>query len=221
MSEPNFPPDTRKVPLVLWRRVRDFICELFSICGQPEELAARHTLGFRDYKIMLLWIRVGEALLRRFLLLEAALVEPQAAKPRADGAPAASPASAKPRRRSEPAFDPANPESWRVSFRTAVANRRRAPAAASAKAGPRSNPAPKFRSAMPLALRLEAILRVYNDPTPFARRLAARLRKSATLSKAFVHEAWAYARDLIGHDLFDDLGAPIDQAGRVFASDSS
>ena len=37
----------------------------------------------------------------------------------------------------------------------------------------------RFHSAWPLALRLQALLRVYNDPLPYARRLARRLHAAA------------------------------------------
>lgn len=220
MSAPNFPPDRRQAPLSLWRRVRDFVGDLFGICGQPEELAAKHTLTFRDYKILLPWIRAGEALLRRFLLLEAALL-----KPAPQRTAAFQPVSSKqPRRRQCADLDPDAPDAWRVSFRATVADHR-LPAGAPALQLPQTEAlaalrhVSRFRSAIPLARRLEAILRVYNNPAPFARRLAARLRKIPALLGRLANDAWATCGNLIG-DLYDAILDPIAEAQRQLTNTS-
>jgi hypothetical protein len=54
----------------------------------------------------------------------------------------------------------------------------------------------RFRSAWPLAERYEALLRVFNDPSACARRVAARLHATP-------------------HRLAETLRAPPDAAGRV------
>ena len=86
------------------------------------------------------------------------------------------------------AFYADHPEDWRVSFRTFESPRQ--PHQRALRFGP---PKPrrrvsredrwsyenfkpvKFRSAWRLALRYEALLRVFNDPTAYARRLARRM----------------------------------------------
>lgn len=57
-------------------------------------------------------------------------------------------------------------------------------------------PSLRFRSAWPLAERFEALQRVFNDPAPYARRLARRLHATP-------------------HRLVETLRAPPDTAGRV------
>ncbi len=68
------------------------------------------------------------------------------------------------------AFFPDRPDAWRVTFRTMERERPRL------RLGGRSHRAPlKFYSAWPIAERFEALLRVHNNPAPFAKRLARRL----------------------------------------------
>ena len=79
-----------------------------------------------------------------------------------------------------------------------------------------------MRSAWPLAERFEALLRVYNDPMPYARRLARRLRKQAALAVRITSSAWQEFRGIIGRTLFDLLGPPLACAARIAArADSS
>jgi glucose-6-phosphate-specific signal transduction histidine kinase len=72
-----------------------------------------------------------------------------------------------------------------------------------------------------LAERFEALLRAFNAPGPYARRLATRLRARARLAQRLAESAWREFRDLIGRTLHDALGPPIDHAGRVFAEKTS
>ncbi|MEZ6022711.1 MAG: hypothetical protein R3C16_04695 [Hyphomonadaceae bacterium] len=67
------------------------------------------------------------------------------------------------------------PETWRVSFRTygPPASCRHAPELAGET--PAFHAKPRFRSAWPLAERYEALIRVFNAPAAYARRLARRL----------------------------------------------
>jgi len=44
---------------------------LFALFGAPEDVAARHTLTGKPYRLMLSWLRCGEAMMRRLLLIEA------------------------------------------------------------------------------------------------------------------------------------------------------
>ena len=75
---------------------------------------------------------------------------------------------------------------------------------------------PRFRSAWPLAERQEALLRVCNNPAPYAKRLAARLRKNKALVTRLCASAWSEFRDTIGHTLHDALADPIICAAAVF-----
>ncbi|MDZ4760509.1 MAG: hypothetical protein SGJ21_05505 [Alphaproteobacteria bacterium] len=68
-----------------------------------------------------------------------------------------------------------DPRTWRVSFPVLqIAPRSRRP-----RIVRKTEPAPRFHDAMAIARRCEALLRVLNDPEPFARRLALRLARLA------------------------------------------
>lgn len=164
----SFAPEThpRAASLDLWRHFRAFLCNVLNIFGQPEDIAARHTLTHKEWLHTNTWISAAEALLRRLLLIEAAAV---AAKP----ARAAS-RTKSPRVRKLVSFYPDKPEDWRVHFRCLLDRRRpRRPAPHSTNKAPS-----RFCSAWPLALRLEALQRVFNDPHAYAARLAARLHRT-------------------------------------------
>ncbi|MBY0563041.1 MAG: hypothetical protein K2P58_02545 [Hyphomonadaceae bacterium] len=151
---------------------------LYSLFDNPEDVAAQHTLTLKPYQLMASWLRVGEALLRRLLLIEAS------AYPK----PNPPPLLRKPRRRvrKELSFWPDKPEAWRVSFRcfSAVTLRHAQRDALGGSANFNSislslstarRRGSRFRSAWPLAERYEALVRVFNNPAAYARRLAARL----------------------------------------------
>lgn len=144
---------------------------LFNLFGEPHELAFKHTLGARDYKLACNWLRTVEALFRKLLVIEASHYAHEAsqAKPR------------KPRKRvrREITFYPETPDDWRVTFRLMERGRPRPRLLHQTNAGgdaraPYLAPT-KFHSAWPLAERFEALLRVHNDPTPYAKRLARQL----------------------------------------------
>jgi hypothetical protein len=65
------------------------------------------------------------------------------------------------------------------------------------------------------------LLRVYNDPMPYARRLARRLRKRVALATRITSSAWQEFRDIIGCTLFDLLGPPLACAARITARANS
>jgi hypothetical protein len=271
MSEPSFPPDHRNAPIDLWRRMREFLCECFGLFGEPQELADRHTLLFKDYKLILPWLRAAEALMRRFLLIEAALLPFQSSPARggrgsrqlvrrsskSEGGSRETKGEVQDQAQSGAnALDLTNPDSWRVSFRAiasspacggsgsrqgretkgdvdAHAQSRASPSDRFATTSPASGGgkdphaalvrklSPKFRSAIPLALRFEAVLRVYNNPLPFARRLAARLRKAASLVKRVLNDGWTQLRGIIERTLHDELGPRVDTSVRKLCADSS
>lgn len=153
---------------------------LFNLFGEPHELAFQHSLNARDYKLACNWLRTVEALFRKLLLIEASHYarEIQQSKRRKRSK----------RDRRAMAFFPETPDAWRVTFRTldrgrprphgAVYGQSRASdrlsAAGEDARGPIRLPT-RFHSAWPIAERFEALLRVHNDPTPYAKRLARRL----------------------------------------------
>jgi hypothetical protein len=67
-----------------------------------------------------------------------------------------------------------------------------------------------------LAERYEAMLRVTNNPAPYAKRLAARLRGNTALVTRIAEQAWEQFRDKVGHTLHDALAIPIKHAAAAF-----
>ena len=219
-AAPTPDPDDRQAPLPLWRAVRVFLCELFSVFGEPQELAPR-TLTLKQHQLIVPWIRAGEALLRRFIFLEAAIIleDESANPPAARKMTIAQRSATKTRQRKRVEHDPDHPESWHVSFKTlpgqARARARRAGTQSNASSVTPGSGVKSLRSAWPLAERFEALLRAYNDPMPYARRLARRLRKQTALASRITASAWQEFRDIIGRTLFDLLGPPLACAERV------
>ena len=154
--------DHRNAPITLWRVASRLMITLFNLFGEPDALAHQHSMSARDYKLACNWLRSVEALFRKLLFIEASYYASAATPPK--------PCAKRPRQRREMAFFPDQPDAWRVTFRAMERERSRSQRAS------RSHRAPlKFYSAWPLAERFEALLRVHNDPTPFAKRLARRL----------------------------------------------
>lgn len=194
---------------------------LFALFGDPSDVAAQHALKLKAYQLMASWLRVGEAMMRRLLLIEAAAFAKPNSRPLLR--------EPRPRTRKLMHFFPETPEKWRVSFccfatprglssskagATATALRqaqgsngrrpfiiREEPALRSRhanRAQRRSShrkryapilrqdreciihrPPMIFRSAWPLAERYEALLRAFNDPLPYARRLSRKLHAAS------------------------------------------
>lgn len=206
----------RTAPIALWRAAQAFMHILHALFGAPEEVAFKHTLTRKAHELMASWLRSGEAMMRRLLLIEA----------QSFAKPNTRPLLHAPHKhtRKPAALDPDAPEQWRVSFRCFVERPR--PHGAIMEGKPAGAPAlhtrrfivrdrdvisanerarspnhlrrktkrPKrqpilrqdrewvqhqaplaFRDATPLAKRYEALLRVFNAPIAFARRLARRL----------------------------------------------
>lgn len=199
-------------PAYVWAVLRDYLTHAFSLFGAPAALAQKLWLSAREHKLCADWLRVCEALLRRLVFIRAlALVEAEAKQ--RDARPATSSGSrfgtrtmqAQPRhaelvaRRANAApFDASRSESWRVSFDLGL--RRCAATQATqhsthwrlqTEAAPRSlsppEPAPNHqRASTALALRLEALVRGFNDPEPLVRRCARLLRRRAEAMRAFL-----------------------------------
>ena len=183
----------RHAPPALWDIALGFLHVLYNLFGAPEEVAAQHTLNIKGHALLLSWLRAGEALVRRLLLIEASAYPAPNVRPLLRKAKARAPQWR--------AFSAEKPQEWRVSFRCLMSPSRRArPAKRTrseapppywlhetlpphlAKRARRMDRAAfyarqrvRFRSAWPLAERYEALLRVCENPAPYARRLARRL----------------------------------------------
>jgi hypothetical protein len=117
MSEP-----TRTAPRELWLIAQTFLNTLFALFGAPEAIAFQHTHTSQQRALLLPWLRAGEALMRRLLLIEAS------AYPKPNTRPLLGRTRAK-RALKLVGFDDDNPETWRVSFRClSAADRRLQPA---------------------------------------------------------------------------------------------
>lgn len=202
----------RHAPIALWAIMQAFLNTLHMLFGAPEAVAEQHTLTAKPYKLLLTWLRAGEALMRRLLLIEASAHAKPNVRPllRAQ----------RKRVRKPIGFDADKPEQWRVTFRCFAASERRLPAGKPvfqpgqvSKAQKQGRPT--FHSAWPLAERYEALIRVFNAPAAYAARLARRLH-------AIPHRAaslLAYPEDaehLIGALSFTETEAPARAATRHF-----
>jgi hypothetical protein len=177
------PSSPRQAPLALWRIAQVFLAALHHLFGAPEDVAREGYLPRARRQQLAGWLRSGEAMLRRLLLIEAAALEP---------APPAAWRLRAPRTRRLVEHKPDAPENWRVSFRCFPPARRRAGKPRRATPARRRDAA----DAWPAAERYEALLRAYNDPTPYARRLARRLRAAPQRAHAPLAQA---AIDHISH----------------------
>ncbi len=199
----------RNAPIALWRVAEAFLHTLHNLFGAPEDVAFRHTLTRGPYRLLLSWIRAGEAMLRRLLLIEAA------ALPKPNTRPLLWPKRKKRERRLMEFFDD-KPEDWRVSFRCfANAERPRVRRSATLRA---KNDASRFRSVWPLAERYEAILRVFNDPTAYSKRLAKRLYARAVTCLRALFRDPLEARHRI--DLFDRFESVSEKAAQQLLDSS-
>ena len=75
----------------------------------------------------------------------------------------------------------------------------------------------RFFSAWPLAERCEALLRVFNDPAPYAKRLARRLARTPKAARALTTFP-LNAPNLIGQMDFAATDHPTEAARRHFDS---
>jgi hypothetical protein len=190
----------RTAPLALWRIAQTFLNTLWMLFGGPERVAFQHTHTDKQRAQFLPWLRAGEALMRRLLLIEAS------AYPKPNTRPLLRPARKRAQRLL--GFEDDKPETWRVRFRCFATSNSSAACGGGgvrstsdgAPEGCAQSPAssggakkrlsrferdwptpkpPKFYATRPLAERYEALLRVFNAPAPFAKRLAARLHALA------------------------------------------
>ncbi len=188
-------PPVRHAPRELWLIAQAFLMTLYNLFGAPEDVARRHTLAVKAHKMLASWLRAGEALLRKLLLIEAAALALPPARPRQ--------VRTRVRKREVRGFDADTPEQWRVSFRAlsferrhvipGLAERENPKLAGGDAGGPRKGDATRFHSAWPLAERYEALLRAFNDPSAVAKRLARRLRAHPQAAARLLDEPPDYA----------------------------
>lgn len=153
----------RSAPDAFWAIAQAFMLTLHALFGNPEDIAQAGPLTRQAHKLLASWLRVGEALMRRVLILEAAacIIHP----PRAKTQRAC-------RTKSAESFDPAAPESWRAPFSAGAAPQKHARHARKAQ---HARPLSPFG----LAKRYEALIRAFNAPHAYATRLAKRLWRNA------------------------------------------
>lgn len=191
IAEPN-----RNAPLELWHIARAMMRALYALFGEPQNVAARRWILRKDARMLSGWLRAAKALLRRLLLIEATLLAPQTLGPIRPRPPRA------PRQRRLMEFTEDDPDAWRVSFRltdsafapTSTLPRPRAPR--------RLFTAPGLKYTWPLAERYEALLRAYNEPLIYARRLARRLARTPALAAHMLAPTTAVK----GHICDEDFG---------------
>ncbi len=166
---------------------------LYALFGNPEDIAQAPHRQARAYKQMATWIAAGEALLRRLLMIEAAAATP--APPRKPRPKRAA------RARTRVACLPDQPQAWRVSFRALPSPRKRF----RSWRPRRSLFAPRrIVDAWPLALRYEALIRVCNNPGPYAARLARHLRAAPRRARTMLRGSPAIVTT-IGRDALHEL----------------
>jgi hypothetical protein len=196
ITDPEPAQANRAAPRAFWLIAQHFFHVLWTLFGNPEDLARRHTLTKNDYTLTLSWLRVAEALMRRLLLIEAAaLTLPEARR--------VTRKSKRTRRRITYTAD--NPEHWRVSFRCPSSPARGGSVERRSRETKGEAPpaAPKFHSAWPLAERYEALVRAFNNPAPFARRLARRVKAELTRIAALLRAPIEAAHRV---DNFENMG---------------
>lgn len=167
----------------LWEAAREVLALMASALGGPALIATMGKLERRTRRNILDWLAPLEVLVRKLLLLEAALVPRRAEAKFRKGAPPQR--AAPPRGKCAPPH-PEKPPTWRVAFSLSAS----APRKPARNAGPRIRdlnarytppplkPArPRRDAALKLAMRYEALRRVLDNPAPHARRLARRLER--------------------------------------------
>jgi hypothetical protein len=174
----------------------------------PASYALQGEIWQRKKFDVLDWLRPLELLLRRILLIEAFALLGAQSLPAARAGRARPPAGIARPARARPPFDPTRPDTWRVSFVALPGQGRSGPRHKLPPVQPDRLPYEKrlpnrYRrklvNALPLARRLEAAIRVINDPQPYVRRLAFRLRRGRTVSAVRLviptTRRWKAARD--------------------------
>lgn len=190
----------RHAPLALWRAAQAFLGVLHMLFGAPETVAAKHTLTGKAHAHMASWLRSAEAMLRRLILIEASAYPKPNTRPllhtrrprtrKLMTFSAEAPEAWRVRfrvfnlpphrggsvERSETKGEVAPSDAFGVSSPARGGDKKRKRLSREERwcAEYLGQPV-TFRSAWPLAERYEALIRVFNDPAPYARRLSKRL----------------------------------------------
>jgi hypothetical protein len=217
MSEPS--SAQRFAPIALWRAASGLLITLFNLFGEPQELARQHSMSAKDHKLASNWLRCVEALFRKLLLIEASHYEKHVTQTK--------PRQRTKRKRREMAFFPESPEAWRVTLRTLPLDRRRprrhgsvvrlAPALVRSSAAGGDAGGPRYYSAWPIAERFEALLRVHDNPAPYAKRLARRLYANPERIAAITREP-PELQHRIDPEPYADIGKLLKDREPVFAA---
>lgn len=156
-------------PITLWRTLSEYIRACFSLWGEPRVIAGKLWLDRAEHQRASGFLAALEHVLRRLLYLDAVKLTPKPPAPRRARA-----AIAAPNPRGGGSFDAEHPESWRCKFQVLPRQSKRAPARRRT-----THAGADVISSAPVALRLEALIRAFNDPAPYAERLARALAKRA------------------------------------------
>lgn len=191
------PPDLAP----FWRRLKAMFARASDVIGAPEALALLNALTLKRRHEIACWIARIECIARELIFAQAAHLDHKCLQvgARASGPPRVSVARSEPPR----AFDPAQPQTWPARFKLAPprdplavpesrAPRVRALWGPTPPAPSRAERAPSTSTPTPLrlAIRIEALRRVLDNPHPHALRLARLFRR---LSRRFPEAAGRYA----------------------------
>ncbi|HWA00061.1 MAG TPA: hypothetical protein VG841_07070 [Caulobacterales bacterium] len=150
-------------PAALWRIAHSFLATLIALFGTPDELAGRLLLTRREHKLACAWLRTGEAMLRRLIFIEARAY----AKP---NTPLPTPNTSAPR-----TLRPRAPHSFKLDATFHVITGAPRKSTRRTRRALRDAPRLDYVSAGGAAGRFAALVRAFNDPAAYARRLARRL----------------------------------------------
>ena len=179
----------------LWQTLRDFIAQAFSLFGAPHEIAQQSVRLREEHSLFLRYLRQCETLLRKLLFIDALALSggdthAHAGTGKAEQSPGHACVSP-PRTRRFHEQDPDNSEQWRVTFRligdthALRGPRKQCPAESLACVSPIKNSAARFTSTWPAAERFEALLRAFNDPAPYVKRLARLIQRNARAIRSY------------------------------------
>jgi hypothetical protein len=150
----------RAAPADLWDIAKTLVNTLYSLFGEPQQIAACGAIDHKTFTWLTTWLRACETLLRRLLLIEAhaLTLTPPPARGRSGGG-----------QQPHQSFS-LNPDDWRVRF--TLLDRRRLAGGIGGSRTIAAGETSTHHSAWPLAHRAEALFRVCKNPLPYARRLA-------------------------------------------------
>jgi hypothetical protein len=172
----------------LWEELKKSLRDAARIWGAPRDLWGEHVLPRADTRLLRGWLAALETIARALLMIMAVRLPdlpPERSPRRVCGRPKQT--SVAPRCSPRGLFRPGEPydsDRWAgVAFRIA-------PNAGSGERGAgRRTPASRFDFVHGLALRFEALIRVAENPRPYARRLARRLRAEPGLAAVILSPA--------------------------------